>query len=479
MIDSLRTQVQSKNFRPFNVNSRAGFKETEPKWVISIYQEVRGWEANSLSRPKVSRVLGFILPVLIGIFIISNGYAGITGVTLSEVENRVLKNSSLIQKHIEGVGETKARIDSLDRDYGLYLRSNYRYNFENNLGSPDLPTDFRYRGDVDVEWELFRGLFANTGGLFGNTGERKSLERMSEAHQFELKQTIADELAVVRIFFFNALKEKSLSDGDTNALALKEQIFKEVEGLYKKREILYPELLKVRQEVEKLRSSIRQHERDCSALINAIARRTGISGELRLSQPGEMPPSLSLEQFKEKLDSNYLLKSLKLKQLSVKAQPTTSTLLSLSLFGGYTAQETVNKTFQDGFHVGARLSVPLTILGKTKAIKNEIEHRVKGLSYEYQFTQEEINRQVERLYLDYLSDVDLLKLEEQNLQLIDEDIRLIEEYLKNPIHTIKFSNLDLLHKRAEKASSQAQIEAKKYDLWSDYYKLYKFVEDIR
>ena len=473
MIHNVRRQLQNKEFRSLSVNPKDGSERADFHSVIFARQRLRGWGGNLLRRFKVSYVFGFILGAMTGLFIMANSYAENRGVTLSEVENRALKNSPLIQKHIEGVGETRAKVDSLDRDYGLYLRSVYRYNLTNTLGTQDLPTDFRYRGDIDVEWELSKT------GLFGNTSTKKSLEKMSEARQFELKQIEADELAVVRIFFFNALKEKSLSDGDRSALAFIEQIFKEVEDLYKKREILYSELMKVRHEVEKLRSSERQHERDYSRFINAIAWRTGISGELRVVPPGGVPPSLSLEQLKGKLDSNYLLRSLKLKQQSVEAEPATSTLLTLSFFGGYTFDETKDGVSQDGIHVGLRFSVPLTIFGKAKAVKNEIEHRAKGIVYEYQDVRQDINRQVDRLSFDFLSDVDLLKLEEQNLQLIDEDIRLMEEYLTNPISTIKFSNLDLLHKRAEKAISQAQIEARKYDLWLDYYKLYKFTEDIR
>jgi outer membrane protein TolC len=472
MIRSLRMQLQNKNRSAFGVNPGGRFEEIDLNRVIFIRQKVGGLATHLLRGFKVSYGLGFVLLFLIGFFVTSS-YAENAGVTLPELESRVLKNSPLIQKRIEGIGETKAKIDSLDRDYGFYLRSNYRYNLKNSLGTQDLPSDFRYRGDVDIEWELSRA------GLFGNTGARNSLNRMSEALQLELKQTEADELAVVRIFFFNALKEKRLGDGDRSALAFKEQVFKEVEDLYKKREILYSESLKVRQEVERLRSSERQHERDYSRFINAIAWRTGISGELRLLASGEMPPSLSLEQIKGRLDSNYLLKSLELKRQSVEAEPVASTLLALSLFGGYTFDESTDSAFRDGVHVGVRLTVPLTIFGKAKAVKNEIEHRARGVSFEYKDVQQDINRQVDRLYIDFLSDLDLLKLEEQNLLLIDEDIRLMEEYLKNPIQNIKFSNLDLLHKKAEKAVSQAKIEAKQYDLWSDYYKLYKFMEDRR
>jgi hypothetical protein len=232
MMHNVRRQLQNKNFRSFNVHPKDRVEETDLNRIIFAHQKVRGWGGSLLRRFKVSHVLAFILVAMIGLFITSSGYAEKTGVTLSEVENRVLKNSPLIQKHIEGMGETRAKIDSLDRDYGLYLRSVYRYNLTNTLGTQDLPTDFRYRGDIDIEWELSKT------GLFGNTSTKKSLEKMSEARQFELKQIEADELAVVRIFFFNALKEKSLSDGDRSALAFIEQIFKEVEDLYKKREIL-------------------------------------------------------------------------------------------------------------------------------------------------------------------------------------------------------------------------------------------------
>lgn len=441
--------------------------------ILFFHRKVRGLGANLLSRFRVSHSLGLILLVLTGIFVMSNVSAEDRATALSDLESKVLRNSPLIQRRIEGIKETKAKIDSLDRDYGFYLRSNYRYNLENTVGTQDLPGDFRHRGDIDIEWELSRM------GLLGNTGARNSLNRMSEALQFELKQTEADELAVVRIFFFSALKEKRLGDGDRSALAFKEQVFKELDDLYKKREILYPELLKVRQEVEKLRSSERQHERDYNRFINAIVWRTGMTGELKLSPSEAMPPSPNLDQIKGKLDSNYLLRSLKSKQQSVEAQPAASTLLTLSVFGGYTFEETRDSAFRDGAHVGVRLSIPLTIFGKAKAVKNEIEHRAKGVFYEHKDMQQEIKRQLDRLYLDYLSNLDLLKLEEQNLELIDEDIRLMEEYLKNPIQAVRFSNLDLLHKRAEQAISQAQIEVKKYDLWSDYYKLYKFVEDVK
>ena len=47
-----------------------------------------------------------------------------------------------------------------------------------------------------------------------------------------------------------------------------------------------------------------------------------------------------------------------------------------------------------------------------------------------------------------------------NSMLIDEDIGPIEEYLKNPLHTIKFSNLDLLSKRAERVIAQLKLRRK-------------------
>ncbi len=421
----------------------------------------------------LSRLFRCSLPLFAGLLAVSAGYAENAGVTLSEVENKTLAKSFLVQKRIEGIGETKAKQDSLDWDYGLYLRSHYRDNIKNTIGTSDLPSDFRYRGDIDVEWELFRS------GLFQNTAEKKSLEKMGEALQYDLKQVKVDELNTVRSFFFGALKQKSLGEGDRAALVFREQALKEIEALYSEKQILLSELMKERHEVQKLRSSEIGHVRDYRTFLDAIARRTGLPNEMVLVPPDGAPPSLTLERVKGGLGSNYQLASLNLRQQSVEAEPSTSTLWTLSAYGGYTFEETTDRVHRDGLHVGVRLSVPLSILGKAKAVRSEVDHRAKTYFFEYRAVEQDLNRQVDRLYFDYLSDLDLLKLEEQNLQVIDEDIRLLEAYVKNPIHSLKVSNLDLLRKRAERAGAQAQVDAKRYDLWVDYYKLYKFVEDVQ
>lgn len=392
--------------------------------------------------------------------------------SLDALERRYLEETGRFQESSAQAAVVQARLDALRYDYGLQLSGNLTYYPTDGPTSGD-EREISTRWAVDLEWNLLGG-----GGLVQRHWERDRLNEVAEAYALTAGQGRRDDLYTFRILAVEAMRAAALARGEAAAAGLSDEVLGRYEQLFVDGDVVRSNVV----DVQSVRDGYLRNEARYRAQQLMLMRNVGILvglGEVAVLPLAGLPPEPNWGALQR--DALRLARTQQLVQYAGYTAPSILRETELAAFVGYffrTGERTnpgdasnVESFGDQGVRVGLRAEIPLTFFTKVGATARETQalriQRTVGL----RAAQNEALQALTRAMVDYNDAFDELARFESEVNRIDATLSENEMILEEGLRGSTVTPLSQALLRAQRAVLQSQIDAKRYDIWGQFFRI--------
>jgi hypothetical protein len=392
--------------------------------------------------------------------------------SLDALERRFLEETGRFQEASAQAAVVQARLDALRYDYGLNLSGNFTYYPVDGPTSGD-EREISSRSALDLEWELLGG-----GGLLQRQWERERLSEVADAYSLTAGQGRRDDLYTFRMLAVEAMRAASLARGESAAAALAGEVVDRYEQLFADGDVVRSAVV----DVQTVQDAYLRNEARYRAQQLMLMRNVGILvglDEVAVLPLAGLPPEPNWAALQR--DALRLARTQQLIQYAGYSAPSILQDTELAAFVGYffTDGERVDPAdpasggnFGDqGLRVGVRAEIPLTLFTKLGATAREAQalrlQRTVGL----RAAQNEALQTLTRAMVSYNDAFDELARFESEVAQIDATLNENEAILQEGLRGSSVTPLSQALLRAERAVLQAQIDAMRYDIWGQFFRI--------